>query len=220
MNQQQRQSFSKDAPSALLSTGRFDGRSRIDHVSDLANAFLFSRAYTVFIGVHVVINLALFIWEMATVAGFKLPSHGLFVFLEVWVNFALVFEIILRVLVQRKEYLKDKRNWFDVAISFASIVTLTFLFFGNSVLDDMAEELTLVLLAFRYIIVLLRVAILIKNQGANLATEVAERVEIDSVEFRHSTVDLSQSSEERDRTQYVDEDEKESEDERSEHEDL
>jgi hypothetical protein len=79
-----------------------------------------------------------------------------------------------------QEYLKDKRNWFDVGISGASIGILAFLFVGNEALDNMAEELALVLLAFRscycsvisclvysilsrYIIVLLRVAMLIKK---------------------------------------------------------
>ena len=62
--------------------GDRDG-SKLERVSTLAKAFLFSRAYTVFVGVHVVLNLILFIWEMATVAGFKLPEHGLFVFLEI-----------------------------------------------------------------------------------------------------------------------------------------
>jgi hypothetical protein len=60
----------------------------------------------------------------------------------------------------------------------------------------------------------------LSSQGANLATEVAERVEIDTVEFQHSTVDLSASTESVDHGHYVDDDEKESEDERSEQEDL
>lgn len=56
-----------------------------------------------------------------------------------------------------------------------------------------------------------------RSQGTNIATEVGERIEIDNVEFKHSTVNLSLTTEGLDRDTYVDEVEEDSDSMESDH---
>jgi len=145
----------------------------------LARVLLFSRGYTVFVVLQVLLNLALFIWEIATVAGFSLPDHWVFGVLEVWVNAALLGEVVLRLLANGsvRAYLRDKANWFDLVVLTFSVTAMLILLTGKPWLESLASEVTLVLLAVRYIVVLLRVALLLKAQGRTLATQFTERIE-------------------------------------------
>jgi len=144
-----------------------------------ARALLFSRGYTAFVVLQVLLNLALFIWEVATVAGFSLPNHVVFFILEVWVNVSLILEVVLRLVAagSLRRFFRDKGHWFDVIVLIFSLTALVLLLSAKGWLETLASEATLVLLAVRYVVVLLRVALLLKAQGRTLATTFTERIE-------------------------------------------
>jgi len=147
-------------------------------VTNTARIFIYSKFYTAFCIFIIVINLALLIWELiaiSTSGGF--PSSPGFVFLEVVVNLSLLIEIILRVLAMGKKYWNYWGNYFDCFVLLLSLVAMSLYFAGDSVFKEIEEGFALALLICRYIIAILRVGVIVKNQSNTLSAGIA-RVEI------------------------------------------
>lgn len=104
-----------------------------------------------------------------------MPENWLFLLLEVYVNLALLIEVLLRFSSQQKvfllaltltdeqDYFRFKGNWFDLFVLLCSIVAMGLLLSGNSAFDKAEESVTIFLLSVRYVIVVLRVLSLLKK---------------------------------------------------------
>jgi len=150
-----------------------DGRqSRARRLADSASNFLFSRQYTVFCIVMVLLNMALLIWEVTVLAkGEGIVNSWVFKLLEIFVNVSLAAEIALRAISQQKEYCTYWGNILDCVVLVASVTALILILTGPSVFNNVEEGIAFILVSFRYLIAFLRVVTLVKNQTKAFQTQ-------------------------------------------------
>jgi len=141
-------------------------------ISNCANRFLFSKAYTALLVLLIVINLALLAWELIIVIpGKNYPDHWLFLFGEILVNVALLADILLRVTAQQKKYFSSWSNAFDCFVLLFSVGSMVIYFHGTKIVQEFEDVTVAILLALRYLVVLFRVISIIKNQRNKMLSE-------------------------------------------------
>lgn len=164
-----------------------------ERVVSFSRSFFLSRGYTAFCILLVVSNVAMFVWEMAAIISndLQLFNHSfgteffVFLSLEIALNGALLFDIMIRILAQQAdtfiekcaEYTNYWGNIADVVILLFSLMALFVFLFGSIYFEIIGEAITIVLACFRWITLFLRIVVTIKNQTMKLT---ADKIEIDA----------------------------------------
>jgi len=132
-------------------------------LGDVVNRFLFSKAYSFFYIVMIVLNLVLIIWILSNRSVLKEPSktQRLFVAIECWLNLSLLAEVALKIVAQKKKYFRSNSNLFDFSVVLMAWTALIFFFLPNAGAETMTSN---ILLVIRYFVQFLRLIIMIKNQ--------------------------------------------------------
>uniref|UniRef100_A0A6B2LEN4 Ion transport domain-containing protein n=1 Tax=Arcella intermedia TaxID=1963864 RepID=A0A6B2LEN4_9EUKA len=155
---------------------------------------LLSRPYSYFCVFVLLLNFTILIWELISVAEGSFPNHPMFIILEVLVNLTLLIEIILRFLPLKLRYFRYWGHIFDCAVFILSIVAMVFFFKADSILKDVEEVFTILLVSCRYVIALMRVISFIKNQSSTITIREEERIEIHPPEAEEPIQDLEENS--------------------------
>jgi len=129
----------------------------------------------------IIVNIALLLWELISIVEGGFPTNPGFIVLEVLVNFALLSEVLLRLVAMHRRFCQYWGNVFDVFVLILSLLAMVLYFTGESLFKDIEEGFSLILLSCRYVIALLRVAILVKNQGSYLTTSASQRIDFSKV---------------------------------------
>jgi len=146
--------------------------SKTASLRNAANRLLFSKFYTTFYIVMICVNLVLIIWIIVNASILQrvsTPSHWMFLVLELFINFALAFEVSLRFMSLGKRYFSSCSNIFDLTVLVLSCAGLVLYFTsknesGTDLSLEKAENIiATVLLIFRYIVQFLRLVLLVKN---------------------------------------------------------
>jgi len=148
--------------------------SRRVAITNAANRLLFSKAYSIFYILIIVLNLALLIWIIANasvVKSISSPGHWLFGFAEIVINLALFFEVALRMAALGKKYFSNWSNVFDLVVLMLSFIGLLLYFQASGSFGEANDITTTALLFFRYFIQLVRLVVMIRNQRKNMSTQ-------------------------------------------------
>ena len=100
---------------------------RIEYADILAKRVIFSRAHAVLCASMLVAGVVEVLWifhELRTSTGERqLPEHFAFAVLETYVTIGLVGEILLRVILQRKDFCLKWTNIVDVSVAALSVIS-------------------------------------------------------------------------------------------------
>jgi len=106
----------------------------------------------------------LVIWSL--VEGFKIPNHGLFVFLEFLINLIIILDFVLRVrMITPRKYFKQVSNIFDTIVTVGCIGSFLLYVFSHPssklyIFETISEEaLFIIWTIWQY----LRILMFIKN---------------------------------------------------------
>eukprot|EP01120_Amphizonella_sp_Union-15-10_P010489 TRINITY_DN4203_c0_g1_i1.p1 TRINITY_DN4203_c0_g1~~TRINITY_DN4203_c0_g1_i1.p1 ORF type:complete len:210 (-),score=20.02 TRINITY_DN4203_c0_g1_i1:221-850(-) len=142
------------------------GYTKSRKTSDCANRFLFSNPYTFLLFLMIFLNLALLIWELLILIknqGGSYPKNYIFMTIEILVNVTLLIDIIIRIAAQQKKYCKSPANIFDIIVLFFSVGSLVIYLEGTKIVSKIEDVAAAVLLSLRYVIVLTRVILILRN---------------------------------------------------------
>jgi len=174
----------------------FDYRiTRCGALSNFANRFLFSRAYSISYLVIILLNVALIAWILYDIGirqDFSTPSHWLFLSVEIIVNLAFLFEISLRLVSLKLRYFSSVSNLFDVVVLLFSLLSILVYFTSSVYFSNINDIISIILLILRYGIQLVRLYRLIQNQRkAYTAHSVVDfsTLNSDSIPLRDSTIE-------------------------------
>ncbi|KAF2073978.1 hypothetical protein CYY_004723 [Polysphondylium violaceum] len=159
--------------------------------SSYADRVLFSNKYYYSYIFMILINLTLILWLIINLIkkNTAIPSHWLFITLDILVNITLAVEILLQVISQKKKYFQQWSNLFDLLVLVLSIAGL-FMYFlaSNSTKTFDFEGIFIILLtAIRYGVQFLRLLALIKRQSMKNSTFNSR---IDFTELKESDLDF------------------------------
>ncbi|EAL64910.1 hypothetical protein DDB_G0284893 [Dictyostelium discoideum AX4] len=158
--------------------------------STYADRVLFSNKYYYSYIVMILLNLILIIWLITNLIkkNTSVPSHWIFIVLDILVNVTLSVEIILQIISQKKKYFQTWANRFDLFVLVISICGL-FLYFHSSSSDNYDYEgvVIIFLTAIRYFFQFLRLIALINRQKLKKSTFNSR---VDFTELRENDIDF------------------------------
>ncbi|KAN0041575.1 hypothetical protein ACTFIV_004119 [Dictyostelium citrinum] len=158
--------------------------------STYADRVLFSNKYYYSYIVMILLNLILIIWLITNLIrkNTSVPSHWIFIVLDILVNVTLSIEIILQIISQKKKYFQTWANRFDLFVLVISICGL-FLYFHSSNSDNYDYEgvVIIFLTAIRYFFQFLRLIALINRQKLKKSTFNSR---VDFTELRENDIDF------------------------------
>ncbi|EFA79130.1 hypothetical protein PPL_07955 [Heterostelium album PN500] len=130
-----------------------------------ADRVLFSNKYYYAYIFMIILNLILILWKTSV------PSHWLFVVLDISVNIALLVEISLQITSQKSRYFKEWSNRLDLFVLVLSIAGLfMYLLSHASIAFDYEGIVIIFFTAMRYCVQFLRLLALIKRQKMRAST--------------------------------------------------
>ncbi|ELR18092.1 uncharacterized protein ACA1_367920 [Acanthamoeba castellanii str. Neff] len=136
-------------------------------ISNLANRWLHSRGCSLFYVGMILLNLFLIGWVIIA-RGY--PTHWFFVTLEVFINVALVSEVVFKLVAQKQRFFASKSNWFDLVVTVLCVVSLGVYFGGPSTMEEINDAVAIFLLIFRYGMQFLRLVLFVKNNQQKLVS--------------------------------------------------
>lgn len=133
---------------------------------DYLSRFMYSKMYWIIFLILILISIFLLIWTFVKRGR---PKEIWFIFLEGVITFTLCAEIILRILLERRMYLKSCLNWVDFVITFMCLVSFVLFILSaqGSFEKELGGILETCLILFRYITQILRIISLIRHQNAS-----------------------------------------------------
>ncbi|EGG19701.1 WSC domain-containing protein [Cavenderia fasciculata] len=143
------------------------------HCSTYANRVLFSNKYYYAYIFMIFINLVLIIWLIVNLVqkSTSVPTHWLFVLLDILVNVSLFIEISLQIISQKRRYFNSWSNIFDCVVLVFSIAGLfMYLFTKKDHQFDFEGIIIIFFTALRYVVQFLRLLAMIKRQKLKSST--------------------------------------------------
>jgi len=140
-------------------------------LGNAVNRLLLSKAYTFFYMIMIVFNVILVIWIMVNSTILKASrNQNLFITIEFFLNTSLIFEVVLKIIGQKKNYFLSYSNCFDFVIMVLSwFALILYLVLPNEIIGvEGASSNTLLVL--RYSVQFLRLVLMLKNQKQLMQT--------------------------------------------------
>eukprot|EP00761_Pharyngomonas_kirbyi_P000256 gb/GECH01000256.1/.p1 GENE.gb/GECH01000256.1/~~gb/GECH01000256.1/.p1 ORF type:complete len:304 (+),score=76.90 gb/GECH01000256.1/:1-912(+) len=131
---------------------------------DIMNRIRFSRAYSLFYIVIILLTLFLLFW---TIYQRGQPDSWWFLTLQGFVSSVLVFEVIIRLIMEKLKFFKYWMNIFDLGVSISVVVAFIFFIIDaakNEETKEIEELADAILLMLRYISQLFMIASFIRRQ--------------------------------------------------------
>ena len=131
-------------------------------ISNVASRVFFSRAYSVFYGVMIVLNLAALVWALSA-DGY--PESRSFFLLELIISTALILEVGVRMLAQGTQFFRSCGNVFDFVVMVLCALTLVLYLSGPSLFEEAEDVVSITLNVFRMVVQFLRLTFLVKHRA-------------------------------------------------------
>ncbi|GAM18562.1 hypothetical protein SAMD00019534_017370 [Acytostelium subglobosum LB1] len=163
--------------------------------SNYADRVLFSNKYYYAYIFMIGINFVLLLWLIVNIIKKQtvLPSHWLFVLLDIMVNLALLAEVTLQIISQRSRYFTLWSNRFDLFVLVLSLGgLLMYLVAHNTVQFDYEGIVIIFLTALRYGVQFLRLLAMIKSQKAR-GSAFSSRVDFTELKGSDLSFDVDNS---------------------------
>ncbi|MBW0528968.1 hypothetical protein O181_068683 [Austropuccinia psidii MF-1] len=140
--------------------------SKHELIQGIANRFVFSQVYIYLYLSMAILSLITVILSLLS----ECPTLSFYI-LEIIVNFAMIFEVLIRLVAFGKQFWKSPFNWLDLAITLFCLITVIVIFFQGCKAKK-EEVLDTILLVIRNGIQFSRLALMLRRSGKNIFTKI------------------------------------------------